>query len=90
MTQRDMAWTKAWRCNSAWLVEAGMWGGKGQVTLGDWGVSGVLRVLGRGLACQTERLGLFGVPAELGRPLALSRKCNHTKRGEGSPQWEVV
>ena len=46
MTQRDMAWTKAWRCNSAWLVEAGMWGGKGQVTLGDWGVSGVLRVLG--------------------------------------------
>lgn len=29
VTQRDMAWTKAWRCNSAWLVEeAGMWGGK--------------------------------------------------------------
>lgn len=44
-----MAWTKAWRCNSAWLVEAGMWGGKGQVTLGDWGGQGVLEVLGGAL-----------------------------------------
>ena len=47
-------------------------------------------MLGRGLACQTEGLGLFGAPAELGRPSALSRKCGHAKRGEGSPQREVV
>ena len=64
-----MAWTKARRCDSAWLVGAGGGGvGRCQVTLGDWGVSGAQRVLGRGLACQTEGLGLFGVPAELAGP----------------------
>ena len=40
-------------------------------------------MLGRGLACQTEGLGLFGAPAELGRPSALSRKGSAVMQREG-------
>lgn len=83
MTQRDMAWTKARRCDSVWLVGAGG-GGRCQVTLGDWGVSGALRVLGRGLACQTEGLGLFGVPAELAGPQHCLGSAVRQREGRGA------
>ena len=48
MTQRDRAWTKAWRCDSAWLVRGC------QVTLGGWGAAGTEGTLGEGLACQAK------------------------------------